>query len=199
MEFFKILMPLLVTAFTTVFINRYLFNKGIRNLKRAKEFQDLFNKYETSFKNEFILPDLEESYFYAQTGIKTNKQSIDKYINFKNKLGVAYTWDIIRDIKPFLNIENREITINLKTWHIAGAQILLFLGLLLGIIGIGIFYYFSQFLYAGEIKEFIEMTSIMIFFVISGCYFLTQSTPGLLANRVQKRLKTISIDENADI
>ena len=60
--------------------------RRLNKIENTSEFKKLFDEHETDFKENFILPNLKEEYFYIKTGISTNEKSIDKYISFKNKL-----------------------------------------------------------------------------------------------------------------
>ena len=64
------------------------------------------------FKEEFILNELKEIYFYNRTGIRTNGNSIKKYISFKNKLGKNFTWQDMNQVKMYFTFEKNEIKIN---------------------------------------------------------------------------------------
>lgn len=77
-----------------------------RKLKNYIESQQLIDKLDEDFQNDFIKPNLKEIYFYLQTGISTNEKSIIKYIDLKNKLGGNYTWKKIKLVQQYINLGN---------------------------------------------------------------------------------------------
>ncbi|MEM6846008.1 MAG: hypothetical protein AAF632_27605 [Bacteroidota bacterium] len=96
------------------FIQSYLKRRSqdLSNVVIAKD----ISTFSENFKNEFIVPDAEENYFFVQTGIRTNSKSIDSHIKLKNKLGEHFTWYHIRKAQGFLIFRNSELTISLNKW-----------------------------------------------------------------------------------
>ncbi|KIO78964.1 hypothetical protein TH53_00270 [Pedobacter lusitanus] len=77
-----------------------------------KEANELF-KNPTPFKKNFVDLDIEESYFFIQTGIQCSHTNIKKYVDLKARLGDNWTWKKISIADPYLNRENDSIEVNL--------------------------------------------------------------------------------------
>jgi len=58
---------------------------------------------------------LKETYFFIQTGIRTDHSSIPMHIELKEKLGES-GWDSIRLAKPFLKAVDGSLEVKMKKW-----------------------------------------------------------------------------------
>ena len=188
------LLAVVVTVFKVPIFGfpEYLRKKKMSKLLNTKEVLGLFENYKTDFKDNFILNDLKENYFYIQTGIRTNEKTIQKYIDLKNKLGKDYNWEIIRKAKIHLDTENSEIKVRLsrvaKIYNIF-ATIL------------GIFFFIIPFLLilgsssSNEERSTASIT-MLLFQMISPyilAYFLIRSTDSMTSARIiEKRLSSFS-------
>lgn len=66
-------------------------------------------------KNKTIAAEFtqKEISFYKETGIETDFESISKYIEFKEKLGLNINWRQIKEIQKHLDLSGEEIKIKL--------------------------------------------------------------------------------------
>ncbi|GIM62103.1 hypothetical protein CAPN008_21530 [Capnocytophaga canis] len=190
-----ILISILFSFFSGKLFTRiinYTFNRERKRLPQLKELDYFIDKLGNDFKDNFIIPDLKEQYFYLRTGINTNVTSIQKYIDLKNKLGGNFTWKNIKIAKDYFILKNNIIAVNIPKWLVILTYISLGIIFALFIICIGmLIYFFDSFaLFTKEIWvkfvviEFITLTSAM--------FFLHNIHPALQAISIKKRLRNLN-------
>lgn len=70
-----ILISILFSFFSSKLFTRiinYTFNRERKRLPQLKELDYFIDKLGNDFKDNFIIPDLKEQYFYLRTGINTS-------------------------------------------------------------------------------------------------------------------------------
>lgn len=102
-EILKLLSPI----FSSIIIiynqvNKYLTVEKSKNLPNKDDLDTILNNADDNFIQKFVIPDLQESYFYRRTRIATNNTSIPEYYELKNKLGRNFTWKSIKIMQPHL-------------------------------------------------------------------------------------------------
>lgn len=166
--------------------------KKVSNVIDSKEILDICSD---KFKKEFVLPDFEENYFFLQTGIKTNKNSITKYIQLKDNLSKNFTWDDIKKAMPYLNIEEKQIKIHIDKIDRIRKNIINILALIIFILGILCSLYvasvFGKF-YIDDYRIFILTTIIMsvAMFLMKALLHSVESVNA--ATRIEKRLNNVA-------
>ena len=196
MDNLKILMPIIVALFTGLISQTSIFSnlfrrRKLKKIENANEFLKLFAEYDTEFKQQFILPDLKESYFYAQTGIDTNLKSIEKYIKLKDELSGNYTWKKIKSGESYLNLDGENIEVKINKFERFGANILMIVSLLSIVLSF-LFYLF----YGSDTISFTNRDSIIIFFLtlipfVGGSVIAYSLNSIFVAKRIEKKLKKI--------
>jgi hypothetical protein len=164
-----------------------------RKLKKTTnilETHSMFDKFDTDFKTEFILPDLKESYFYIQTGIETNEKSIQKYIEFKNKLGGKYTWADIKKVNEHLDLQSEEIKINLNKLQRTYSSVAFTSFPLILLTGFAHFYLHPVELQS-IIENFMAMLTYLFLPAICGYLFVSSANSIFIAKHMEKRLKNL--------
>lgn len=111
--FIKILSIPIVGNFIKSLINPFTKEK-FKRLPNIEEMKLVLDNTGKKFKEKFVIPNIEESYFYMQTGIATNYESISQYCDLKNRLGRNFTWENIRKAKPYLLFEEKKITVKVS-------------------------------------------------------------------------------------
>jgi len=162
-------------------------HKKFFNAVEAKGLIELSND---KFRNEFILPDFEETYFYSQTGIKTNYKSIPMYIELKDKLGNNYTWKPIREAKPHLIFCDGKLEVSLNRFQRILKNIFIVVGLLFIVVGVLVTVFINEF----QPKTATEIVLVILFMIIPMIigYLTVNSVQSLVsASLISKRLKVI--------
>lgn len=158
-------------------------------LKNYIESQQLIDKLDEDFQNDFIKPNLKEIYFYLQTGISTNEKSIIKYIDLKNKLGGNYTWKKIKLVQQYINLGNNtdpllkinkieDIFSRITTWMI----IILITSSVIGGILLN---FFSNDL---PIKDYLYILFLILIPLVSGIFLMHSIESITTAKAMMKRL-----------
>ncbi len=193
MELIDKITPIIVAIIAAVFgqpvvqLINSLSRRKLKKITTAFEANALFEKFETDFKDGFILCDLKETYFYIQTGIKTNEKSIDKYIDLKNRLGGNYTWNHIKTAKPHLEINEKEIEIRLKKVDRVAGNVFLIFALILFIIGFIGFLYLSQ-LEVQDLKVILLSYFVLLAPMLFGYLFVNAINSIIVAKDMEKQL-----------
>lgn len=84
-----------------------------RELKRTENFVKTFHESNFSdqlgegFREAFFIPNLEEAYFEARTGIQLSSKNIKKLIEFRDKYLEDYSWRDIRRMMPFIKFNKK--------------------------------------------------------------------------------------------
>lgn len=162
--------------------------RRLNKIENTSEFKKLFGEYDTEFKENFILPNLKEEYFYIKTGISTNEKSIDKYISLKNKLAKNYTWYHIKSAISYMDLNTEHITIKLENSDIRKANLV-----------IGIFLSIILLLPSGLILNWFEYSkkglALLMIWSITSTYLIyliySFARPILTAKSINKRLLQI--------
>ncbi len=196
MEILKTLTPLIVAFVSGILSNQmkdFLFSTRIRKLKKFNGIineEKIFEIIDNKFNQEFVNPDLKESYFYIQTGISTNEKSIESYITLKNKLKGNYDWNSIRKAMPYLKFDNNnEIYISFSKKDILFKNIELgfsFFLFILGMIGLLIF---SNFIYAHTFKKLILVIIVFLIPILFGVFFLSNLSSYFIAKRMKSKME----------
>lgn len=164
--------------------------RRLKKIRNADEALNLFKKLDDNFNKKFILPELKETYFYIQTGIKTNEKSIEKYIEFKNHLGENYTWSQIKTAKPHLRIEKLGITVSLSKYQRVFSNIVLILALFFFILGMIGFIYLNQF-ESTNLEDFFVTIFVLIVPMFTGYFFVNGINSILVAKGIERRLNLL--------
>ena len=165
--------------------------RKFKKIKNADESFRLFEKFDTDFNENFILPDLKETYFYVQTGIKTNENSIEKYIELKNYLGGNYTWNHIKTAKPHLRIEKQGITVKLGKFERIFSNVVLIFSLLIFILGMIGFTYINYF-ENKSLKDIFIAIFVLIAPMFAGYSLVSGINSIIIAKAIEKRLKVLN-------
>lgn len=164
-------------------------NKKFRKILNTKEIDFLLDKFDDDFKKKFILPDLKGNFFYIQTGIYTNEVSIDKYIEFKNRLGKNFTWENIKVAKSYLKFEDDKLTIKIPQFvRIAGKILSIFAILFITVSFLLFIYYSSDFKYFTK-TDYIKLSVMTIFPIVCSIFLLYSINPIINATLIAKRLE----------
>lgn len=195
LESLTVLIPIVI-AIVSAFSIQPLFQifdtlhrKKLKKILYASESTKLFETYDTDFKKDFILPDLKESYFYIQTGIKTNEKSIDKYIQFKNELSGNYTWEDIKLVKNLLNLNGEKIEIQLSKRRKFFSNVIFGIALLLFLSVYFIFIKFSPDFSLFSDNDIIKFMFLIVIPVFIGCFLIYLIGPIITAKGMEKKLK----------
>jgi hypothetical protein len=168
--------------------------KNLVNVIEAKQLVKEFDK-EGTFRKEFILPDIEENYFFMQTGIETNNKSIYKYIEFKEKLGEDFTWEVLKSArrKYYLKFNNDDLIILISKGEKVRYTMKVITGLSLFMLTVFFIIIFNK----PEIKN---ISQYIINFILSlipmllGCFLLTSASAESFRNaqRIERRLENLN-------
>lgn len=198
MEFFEIfakILSSLAIVLSFVFgkhieqIINYKQNNRLRKILNAKEIDFLIDKFDDDFKKSFIIPDAKVNFFYMQTSIYTNEESIDKYIALKNKLGKNFTWETIKTASPYLKFKDDSLTIVVTKFETFMSKLLLSFAMILILISfIFIIFYSNEFEYFSK-KDILKLCIIIAFPIICALFMLYSITPLLKAVAMVKSLK----------
>lgn len=153
------------------------------NIEKAKFILDNCGK---DFKESFVIPNLEESYFYERTGIATNYKSIPLYEELKNKSGKNYTWASIRKAKSHFLFEENKIVVKVSTFDKSIAEISLLLILYLSVISFGTTILLSQISWGKDFMQMIIMILFLMFVVGIVAYAIN---PTIMAMGIKKELE----------
>ncbi len=162
-------------------------NRKIERILNSKDIIKIFQD-DKSFYKKFISSVLKEKYFEYMTGIKTNINTISKYINFKNKLKNDYTWEDIKIARKYLKTDKKKIYIKITKRQLFLADIgiismpLLFLPVFI------LLFYIPEY---PEISEWkIQILLFLIFCVLSFVLFkiFNYAYPVFIAKNMKKRL-----------
>lgn len=137
------------------------------------------------FKEEFILNELKEIYFYNRTGIRTNANSIKKYISFKNKLGKNFTWQDMNQVKMYFTFEKNEIKIKLDRWNIIINKVISVLAIFILLFGLFFPVFFNLHELLNIKNHFIYPLVYLIPFFLS-IILLVSTIPISIAKRMKK-------------
>lgn len=169
-----------------------LFNK--RKMKRvlfAKEANDLF-KSQTPFKKNFIEPDLDESYFFIQTGIQCSRANIQKYINLKELLGDRWSWNKISIADPHLNRDGEIIEVNIGKFTRISSECMFWLSLILVIcfpLAFGILALKNMI--PNKLEDMILIIILLLLPTLIGMFLVNLISPILIAKAIEKRIKIV--------
>lgn len=153
------------------------------NIEETKFILDNCGK---DFKEGFVIPNLEESYFYERTGIATNYKSIPLYEELKNKSGKNYTWASIRKAKSHFLFEENKIVVKVSTFDKSIAEISLLLILYLSVISFGTTILLSQISWG---KDFIQMIIMILFLMFVVGIVAYAINPTIMAMGIKKELE----------
>lgn len=165
-----------------------LHRRKLKIITNTTEALTLFDKYGSKFQTDFILPDLKETYFYIQTGIKTNEKSIKKYIDFKNKLGKNYTWNDIKLTKPHLNLEKENIEIKLGKKERVLSKVVLIAALLVLFIACSLLTYLNPFK-TQNLKDVLFIIFTVFILMIVVFQLINSVNSILVAEKMEKSIK----------
>jgi len=164
-------------------------SRKIKELNQLLEVQKVFKKSNSEFYECFIKPDLEEVYFFLETGIKTQQQNILKLIELRNKLGGIYNWSTIKRAMVYFNFETREISISISRpdrilnlfWVAVGLFVSIIGGLIIAIPP-NVFKY-------NLATTFVQILGILI--LGFGFVLIYLTAPFLAASFIKRRLKYV--------
>lgn len=105
--------------------------KKISNIIESKE---ILENCSDEFKNDFIQPNIEENIFFIQTGIKTNRSSIPKYIALQKILGGDFVLEDIAKANNYLNVEGEKIKIKIPKAAKWGSNLIVWLSFVILIV-----------------------------------------------------------------
>ena len=164
--------------------------KRLRNLLNAIETDSLMSLYSKDYRDRFVVPDLEENYFFIQTGIKTNHKSIGCYIELKEKLGNDFTWDTIRSAQIHLKFKGHGLDVSTSNLQRLLKNVSLAFGIVLFLSAVWITYSIGN----HTISSWGEAI-LAIFLIAMPCiagYVVVNSTASLVsASAIEKRLGEI--------
>ncbi|WP_286856469.1 MULTISPECIES: hypothetical protein [Sphingobacterium] len=163
-------------------------DRKTRRLNNVKEYKTLTDELDVEFRNGFVVNDFKERYFYLQTGIITNEQSIYQYLELKKKLKKNFTWKSIKKALPYLKFENDEIVVKISGFLKKMAQIILIGALFIIFVGLAVPIYFSNDLRLFELKEILELVCLTTISIFSGIYLLYLISPLCMAIAIEKAL-----------
>lgn len=182
----------IITSLGTLFGQPFLYfttikrRKKIRSIINTDEIKEVLDKCD----DKFITPEITENCFYSKTLISTNFNSIDRYIELKNKLGLNYNWKSIKYISAFISLEQKETSItirkNQKIFYFS--FILVFLIMIIN----SFFFLTSNSFFSYSKSD--ELTVIILDFLvlIFGISILMICAPFIQAMQAEKRLILVS-------
>lgn len=179
----------IITAILSPLISNYYIKRKFRNMQYLIDSHQVLQNLPENFKDKFVDPTIQENLFLVMTGIKTNYNSIDSYIELRDLLGENFNWEIIKNAKPHLKFNNeKKIYVKLRRFQIIFMNFSLISSFILVIIGFLILMYFSQF----EINNFSEtlLQYILMFPFFLLAYFLISSVQSIVsANIIKKKIE----------
>ena len=193
-ELISKLSPIITLILTTLVITpinniiKTINNKKTKKIKNTKDIEFLIDKLDNKFKDEFVLNDFKENYFYLQTGIETNERSINSYIKLKDKLSENYTWRKIKLAMPFLKFKNDEIIIKISKLSKIYFKIVTAISFIFFLIGFIILFYFTNDFDYFSYKDFLKLSLLFIMPIACGYYLLKTITPLNLAIKMEKKI-----------
>ncbi|MDY3362847.1 hypothetical protein PG623_02415 [Riemerella anatipestifer] len=170
-----------------LFINMSLSKS--KKLSNLKELGNIIENYDDEFVRNFVIPNAKENYFYLQTGIKTNEQTIPKYISLKNKIGEKYDWDSIRKMKKYLYIDSdNEFKIKISFSKRYGGILFMAFAVMFLLISAYFFYVIVADLtnnHYVNLGKFITTFLMALFFAFTIMYL---NTPFIIARNLEKKV-----------
>ena len=183
-DFIKILSIPIVGNFIKSLISPFTKEK-FKRLPNVEEMKLVLDNTGKKFKEKFVIPNTEESYFYRQTGIATNHKSIPQYCDLKNRLGRNFTWENIRKAKPYLLFEEKKITVKVS-------KIDKYLTNILSIVLLGLLVLLFMFIISlSEVswgKDFINMILLIMCILLIIFVLVRVITPVMIAINIKKIL-----------
>ena len=162
-----------------------------RTLLVLKESESLIPYLSKSFIQDFVVPDLEEKYFYIQSEISTNYQSIKHYIGLKNKIGGNFTWKEIKSALPYLKIEDNGIIVNLSKKDKNRLNAIFIFVFLLYLSPIT-FAFFVRNIKFDSWNRLLFLFTLYIFPFLLGLFILYRTTPLATAFQIKNKLEKIN-------
>lgn len=164
--------------------------KRLKKLNNLKSAYNTFENPETDFEKSFIEPVKIETCFFIETGIETNFKSIPKYIAFKDKLGLNFTWSHIKKIQNYLDLTKGEISLTLSRSNKIYSNIILVTILIILTSGFLSFLFLNQYKVKISVEYFLVFLPLAVSFLLA--YILFSSIDSILtAKLVEKRLNKI--------
>lgn len=173
--------------FSDFFLN-YPNKRNLRKISNIKEIDFIIDKLDDKFKKEFIFPNLREIFFFIQTGIYTNANSIQKYIDLKNKLGKNFTWKSIKLAKGYLIFEDNILKIKISTTTIFFTKLMLVIACILFILDVFIIYLYSSDTVNFTSKDWIKFLSMLSIPLISSIFILYSIAPAMMASAIKRNM-----------
>lgn len=186
----------LLSPITGLF-SKYLFNQITINPKKNRTYEKIQNikdidylldRFDNDFKDNFVLKNFKEHYFFLQTGIETNEKSIKNFIDFKDLLGGNYTWSKIRSALPYYRFKEDKIIIHTNLFLRIFAPVVNILSFVFFLIGLIIIAYFAKDIPYFSFKDYLKLSLLSIFPMLSALYLLKIITPLNIAIGMQKKL-----------
>lgn len=171
-------------------------NRRSRKINNTKEIEFLLDKLDDNFKNNFVLKDFKENYFFLQTGIETNEKSIDSFIKLKDNLKGNYTWKKIKLAMPYFKFENELIIIKIKPILKYFAIFTSIISILFFLISFTIIFYFTSEFQYFSMKDFLKLFILVFMPVACGYYLLKVISPLNMAIAMEKRLNKYKLSSS---
>ena len=183
--FIKILSIPIVGNFIKSLISPFTKEK-FKRLPNVEEMKLVLDNTGKKFKEKFVIPNIEESYFYMRTGIATNHESIPQYCDLKNRLGRKFSWENIRKAKPYLLFEEKKITVKVSKVdkYLTNILSIVLFGLL-----VLLFIFIISLFEVSWGKNFINMTAIIMCILLIIFVLARVITPVIIAINIKKNIE----------
>lgn len=164
-----------------------LTKREFHKLKNLEDVKGLIEHTSSDFKETILAEYMDEEFFFALTGIRTNSQSIPYYLEFKRKLGKNFSWNMIGKAKSYIQFKNDTVLeVAVPKWEIYQKNIMKCIGILLLLMSIALFFVLKN---AGNSLNVVILSSFFIMVPIL-LFYLTMNhiEPVLSAIAIEKRL-----------
>lgn len=167
-----------------------LTKREFHKLKNLENVKGLIEHTSSDFKETVLTEYMDEEFFFALTGIRTNSRSIPYYFEFKKKLGKNFSWNMIGNAKSYIHFKNDTVLeVVVPKWEIYQKNIMKFIAILLFLFSIALFFILKK--TSNTLAEvisyfFLIMVPILLFYLV-----MKSIDPVLSAIAIEKRLATL--------